>query len=244
MALLAELGIDSRAQSRPSELSGGEAQRVALARALVMDPEVLLLDEPLSALDVGARRLIGALVDRTLRGFAGVRVLVTHDPVEALTLADRVVILEEGVVTQAGTPEDLRRAPKTRYAADIVGLNLFAGRLEPTPDGAGRIDTDRGSVFVGWPPATRREVVADAIGVLRPSDVAVHVTRPSGSPRNVLWGRVESMSVDRDRARIVASTDPPVAAEITLDSVGRLGLDIGSEVWMSFKAVEVQVVTS
>jgi molybdate transport system ATP-binding protein len=239
---LAALAVDHRSGSRPGELSGGEAQRVALARALVMDPDVLLLDEPLSALDVGAKRRIGALVERTLRAFAGVRILVTHDPVEALTVADRIVILEGGAVTQIGSPEDLRRAPRTRYAADIVGVNLFTGRLEPIPDGAGRIETPRGPVFVGWPPSLRRRAVEDALGVLRPSDVAIHVDRPSGSPRNVLHGLVESIAIDGQRARIVASTDPPVAAEVTLGSVARLGLATGSQVWISFKAVEVRVV--
>ena len=112
-ALLHELGIADRATAPPRELSGGQAQRVALARALIRRPRMLLLDEPLASLDVAARGRARTLISETLGGFAGVRILVTHDPVEAMTLADRIVVLEAGRVTQSGTPDEVREAPRT-----------------------------------------------------------------------------------------------------------------------------------
>ena len=129
--LLTRLGLANRADARPGDLSGGEAQRVALARALIVEPGLLLLDEPLSALDVGARVRVRELIREELARFPGVRIIVTHDPVEASLLADRLVLLEGGMVTQIGTPEDIRAAPRSRYAADLVGVNAFRGLLEP-----------------------------------------------------------------------------------------------------------------
>ena len=129
--LLTRLGLAKRADARPGDLSGGEAQRVALARALIVEPGLLLLDEPLSALDVGARLRVRDLIREELARFPGVRVIVTHDPVEASALADRLVLLEGGRVTQIGTPEDIRTAPRSRYAAALVGVNAFHGLLEP-----------------------------------------------------------------------------------------------------------------
>jgi molybdate transport system ATP-binding protein len=240
-ALLDRLGVGSRAGGRPGELSGGEAQRVALARALIHEPQLLLLDEPLSSLDVRARTEIRALVRSTLTRFSGVRVLVTHDPVEAMTVADELVLLENGRVTQKGTPEDVRATPRTRYAAELVGLNLFMGRLVRLEEGAGQIQTPDGNVVVAWPADT---VEADAVlGILRPSDVSLYRSRPEGSARNVVRGSVTSVSIEADRARVRVASSPPVVADVTPGSVTRLGLTEGVEVWASFKAVKVSVVT-
>jgi molybdopterin-binding protein len=211
---------------------------VALARALVAEPSLLLLDEPLSALDVGARARVRDLVRLELRSFPGVRVLVTHDPVEASTLADRLVLLEGGRVTQVGTPDEIRASPRSRYAADLVGVNSFQGRFEPIEEGAGRISTDEGNVIAPWPEGFEGGRV---IGLLRPTDVTLSLEPPAGSARNVFHGTVNSVSVEGDRARVRLATTPPLVAEITLGSVGRLGLREGVSVWASFKAVEVQV---
>lgn len=236
--LLERLGVAGRAGARPRDLSGGEAQRVALARALVAEPSLLLLDEPLSALDVGARARVRDAVRAELGRFRGVRVLVTHDPVEASTLADRLVLLENGRVTQIGTPEEIRTSPLSRYAADLVGLNAFRGRLEPLEDGAGRISTDEGDVVASWPEGVEG---GEVIGLLRPTDVTLSLEPPLGSARNVLRGRVLSVSVEGERARVRLATTPSLVAEVTLGSVDRLGLREGAPVWASFKAVEVQV---
>lgn len=242
-ALLNRLGFPSaRTHARPAELSGGEGQRVALARALIHEPRLLLLDEPTSSLDVRARAEIRPLIRSILGEFAGVRVLVTHDPVEAMTVADRIVVLEDGRVTQLGTPEELRNAPRTSYVADLVGVNLFAGRLEPFDEGAGRVLTADGSVVVPWPDDVAREPVDGVLAILRPADVAVHVVEPQGSPRNVLHGRVAEIAVEGERARVRLATAPPVVAEVTLGSIDRLGLREGDTAWASFKAVEVAIV--
>jgi molybdate transport system ATP-binding protein len=240
--LLARLGLTERANARPEKLSGGEAQRVALARALIHEPRLLLLDEPLSALDVRARAEMRAVLRSELSRFPGVRVLITHDPVEAMSLADRLVLLEQGRVTQAGTPAEIRESPRTHYAAELVGVNFFAGPLEPLEEGAGRIVTPAGDVVVAWPP-DGSGAVEGVIGILRPADVSVHVDRPSGSPRNVLQGSVTSIAVEGERARVRIASSPPVVAEITLGSAERLGLRQGVAVWASFKAVEVQVLS-
>jgi molybdate transport system ATP-binding protein len=240
LALLERLGVAARASVRPSELSGGEAQRVALARALVAEPRLLLLDEPLSALDVRARSTIRSLVRETLRTFPGIRLLITHDPVEAAMLSNRLVLLEEGRVTQQGTPEEIRSAPRTPFAADLVGVNFFAGRLEPASEGAGRLVTPNGDIVVAWPPG-RPQTSEDTVGVLRPMDVSLHLHRPEGSARNVLRGRVGGIDIEGDRARVQVLSAPPLVAEVTLGSISRLGLVEGADVWASFKAVEVEL---
>ncbi len=247
--LLERLGVGGRGGLRPRDLSGGEAQRVALARALVAAPELLLLDEPLSALDVAARSRIRDLIREELRRFRGVRVLVTHDPVEAMTLADRMVLLEDGRVTQRGTPEQIRDAPRTHYAADLVGLNFYRGRLEPVPTasggveaGVGRLVTAGGGLIVGWPEGVD---AGPAIGLLRPADVVLHVEAPRrGSARNVVAGSVEAVAIEGERARVRIRSSPPLVAEITLGSVERLGLREEERVWASFKAVEVRVLAA
>src|SRR4029078_2314272 len=127
--VLGELAPTVDPNARPRTLSGGERQRVALARALAAEPKVLLLDEPFAAVDAEAKPELRSLLRRTLASFDGPRILVTHDPVEAMTLADRLVLLEDGRVTQTGTPDDVPHPPATRHATDFVCTHLFAGEL-------------------------------------------------------------------------------------------------------------------
>ncbi len=235
---LDRLGLATRLDARPRDLSGGEAQRVALARALVVEPTLLLLDEPLSALDVGARMRVRELVRDELERFPGVRVLVTHDPVEASTLATRLVILEDGGVTQIGTPEEIRSAPRSRYAADLVGVNAVRGVLEPLGEGIGRLVSGDGALVVPWPDWYES---GEVIAIVRPVDVTLGQDRPEGSARNVFRGRVTSVAVEGDRARVRLACAPPLVAEVTLGSVERLGVRAGTDLWASFKAVEVEL---
>lgn len=239
-SLLERLGVAGRGEARPPDLSGGEAQRVALARALVVEPALLLLDEPLSALDVGARVRVRDLVREELARFPGVRIIVTHDPVEAYALADRLVVLEDGRVTQIGTPDDIRTAPRSRYAAALVGVNAFHGLLESTEEGAGKLATDEGDIVVPWPDGVEP---GEVIGLLKPSHVTVSLEPPTGSARNVFRGRITSVAIEGERARVRIATTPPLVAEVTLGSVERLGLREGELIWASFKAVEVQIVS-
>jgi molybdate transport system ATP-binding protein len=236
--LLRRLEVVERARAKPRDLSGGEAQRVALARALVAEPALLLLDEPLSALDVGARARLRQVVRDELDRFPGVRILITHDPVEAFTMADRLVIVEDGRVTQIGTPEEIRSAPRSRYAADLVGVNAIRGVLEPIGEGTGRLVSSKGALVVPWP---EWYVEGEVVGIVRPIDVTLWPDRPEGSARNVLFGRVTSVAIQGDRARVRLATAPPLVAEVTLGSVERLRLRSGVEVWASFKAVEVEL---
>jgi molybdate transport system ATP-binding protein len=238
-ALLEAVGARDRAGALPGALSGGEAQRVALARALACEPELLLLDEPLAALDVGAKRDVRALLRRTLRSFAGVAVIVSHDPSDAMTLADRIVLVERGRVSQVGSPEEIRESPRTPYAADLVGVNVFAGRLEPLEPGASLLRTEDGEIVVGSSPD---QPAGEVIGIVRPADVSLFKERPESSARNVLAGRVTSLTVEAERARVRLASSPPLTAEVTLGSVSRLGLAEGALVWASFKAGEVRIV--
>jgi molybdate transport system ATP-binding protein len=240
--LLSRLGLDeSRHRSRPYGLSGGEAQRVALARALIREPQLLLLDEPTASLDVQAKATIRPLLGQILKSFGGARLLVTHDPVEAMTLAARTVVLEDGRVTQSGTPEELRSAPRTSYVAELVGVNLFRGRLERIEPGAGRFTTDDGELIVAWPQEAAGSM-DDVIATLRPADVSLYVDPPEGgSARNTFRGPIASIAVEGERARVRLESSPRLVAEVTLGSVRRMGLREGDVVWASFKAVEVDI---
>jgi molybdate transport system ATP-binding protein len=240
--LLEAVGIGDRVNAKPAELSGGEAQRVAIARALAHEPKLLLLDEPLSSLDVRARAEIRALLRTLLASFGGVAIVVTHDPVDAMTLAEDVVVLENGSVTQSGPIDEIRAAPRTAYAAELVGVNLFTGRLEPIGDGAATLRAAGGSIIVPCPPDFA-EPLDEVIGLLKPADVALYREQPSpGSARNVVKGTVRSIASDGERARVRIDASPPLVADVTPGSVKRLRLTERTPVWASFKAVEVRLV--
>jgi len=241
LELLERLAPGIAPNAKPRTLSGGERQRVALARALAGAPRVLILDEPLSAVDVSGRADLRALLRRTLGDFHGPRLLVTHDPVEAMTLADRIVVLENGRITQTGTPEEIRDGPRTRYAADLVGMNLFAGRLMPIEAGAGALQTGDGVVTVPWPDDVAVGPLDDVLATLAPADVVLHVSRPEGSARNVVRGVVEEVAILGDRARVRLDSSPPLVAEITTGSATRMAIRPGTMVWASFKAVEIDL---
>ena len=222
-------------------LSGGERQRVALARALAAEPRVLLLDEPFASVDAEAKPELRSLLRRTLASFGGPRVLVTHDPVEATTLADRLVLLEDGRVTQTGTPSEVRGRPVTRYAAELVGTNLFEGSLIPDQQGVGILRTATGELTVVWPDGLAVAAVDDVRATLSPAEIALHTEEPHGSARNVFRGAVEEVATVGGRARIRLRTSPPLVAELTTGSVERLGIVPGREVWASCKAVEIRL---
>ena len=250
--LLRDVAGDAVApDARASELSGGQAQRVALARALAPEPRLLLLDEPLAAVDVSARADLRTVLRRITSAFAGVCVFVAHDPIDALTLADRIVVLEHGRVTQVGTPAELRAAPASRYVADLVGVNLLVGTLEPVDGGAVALRTSGGgTVIVAGSGSTASSVAGtvaagsptEVMATLAPSDVALHLRRPEGSPRNVFRGAVEEVAIVGDRVRVRLATEPPLVAEVTRGSAERLGLAAGMDVYASCKAVEVRLV--
>jgi molybdate transport system ATP-binding protein len=237
---LNDVAPEVRPDAAPATLSGGERQRVALARALVTDPDLLLLDEPFASVDAAAKPALRAILRRILDAFPGPKVLVTHDPIEATTLADRLVLLEDGRVTQIGTPAEVRDRPATRYAAELVGTNLFTGTLEPADEGAGTLRADDGELTVVWP-GLPRIAIPDVRATLSPSEISLHAARPEGSARNVFRGTIEEIAITGGRARIRLRTSPPLVAELTTGSVERLGLRPGTEVWASCKAVEIRL---
>ncbi|MGY1711714.1 ABC transporter ATP-binding protein [Geodermatophilus sp. SYSU D00758] len=230
---LARVGIGELGDRRPAQLSGGQAQRAALARALVGDPAVLLLDEPLSALDARTRLTVRAELRRHLADYPGSTVLVTHDPVDAMALADRVVVVEGGRVVQEGTPAEVSRHPRTDYVARLVGLSLLPG----TADGTGvRLDGG-GSVAVA------EEASGPVFVAVRPESVALYLSRPEGSPRNVWPARLVSATPHGATVRCELDGEVPMIADVTATAFAELGLAPGVAVWATVKASEIAVYT-
>jgi molybdate transport system ATP-binding protein len=230
---LARVGLAGLGDRRPGELSGGQAQRAALARALVGDPRVLLLDEPLSALDARTRLTVRAELRRHLADYAGSAVLVTHDPIDAMALADRVVVVEDGRVVQAGTPAEVARRPRTDYVARLVGLVLLPG----TGQGE-RVALDGGGVV-----AVAEEAAGPVFVAVRPESVALYLQHPAGSPRNVWPLRLVAATPHGSVVRCDLAGEVPLTADVTATSFAELGLAPGAKVWASVKASEIAVYT-
>jgi molybdate transport system ATP-binding protein len=228
---LARVGLDGLGDRRPAHLSGGQAQRAALARALVGEPALLLLDEPLSALDARTRLVVRAEVRRHLTAFAGSTVLVTHDPVDAMALADRVVVVEEGRVVQTGTPGEVNRRPRTDYVARLAGLSLLPGTGE-----GHAVRLDAGGVV-----AVAEETSGPVFAAVRPESVALYLARPEGSPRNVWPVRLVGATPHGATVRCELAGEVPLVADVTAGAFAELGLAPGAEVWATVKASEVAV---
>ncbi|HET8619980.1 MAG TPA: ABC transporter ATP-binding protein, partial [Acidimicrobiales bacterium] len=230
---LERVGLAAVAGARPGSLSGGQAQRVALARALATEPLVLLLDEPLAALDARARVHVRAELRRHLRTFPGARLLVTHDPVDALVLADRLVIVESGRVTQEGTTSEVARRPRSAYVAELVGVNLLTG----TAAGDHAVRLESGAELVVADPVPSPEVAV----AVRPRAVSIHRHRPEGSARNAWPAHVVDLEADHDRVRVQLGGRLAIVAEVTPQAVAELDLVPGAAVWASVKAVDLAV---
>jgi molybdate transport system ATP-binding protein len=228
---LDRVGLTEHARKRPRQLSGGQAQRVALARALATEPRLLLLDEPLAALDARTRLDTRAHLRGHLAAHPGATVLVTHDPLDAMMLADRLVIVEDGRVVQTGDAAAITSRPRTDYVARLVGLNLFRGQAGGTTvrlPGDFTLTTASpgdGDVFVAFPPAA----------------VALFPEKPGGSPRNVWPAVVSTVARHGDNVRIELTGPLAVAADVTPAAAVELGLAPGREVWASVKATETVV---
>ncbi|MEU8272483.1 ABC transporter ATP-binding protein [Sphaerisporangium sp. NPDC049002] len=236
-AWLRHVGLGDHLGDMPGELSEGQAQRVALARSLAVRPRVLLLDEPLAALDPHTRLPVRARLRDHLTGFTGACLLVTHDPVDAMALADRLIVIEDGHLVQEGTPSEVARHPRTDHVARLVGLNLHRGEARGHEVSIGGLPEDpvtgrgltltvtedlHGPVFVAFPP----------------SAVMLHPARPEGSPRNMWQGTVEGIERHGDRIRV--HLDGPIAAsaDLTAPAVATLGLSLGQKVWAVIRPTE------
>ncbi len=228
---LGRFGLKDLADAPSRRLSGGQAQQVALARALAAEPDLLLLDEPLAALDVTTRARLRRSLAAHLAAHPGPRLLITHSPTGAFLLADRIVILEEGRATQAGTPEEIRRHPRTPYAADLAGVNLLPG----TAGGGvvtleGGLDLQVGASVPDGP----------ALLTVHPRAVALHATgtRPDGET-NAWQAAVAAVEALGDRTRIELAPPAALVAELASAAAGRLGLRPGSTVWVAVDPAEI-----
>lgn len=228
---LDRLGVGDLAHRRPAQLSGGQAQRVAVARALATRPRLLLLDEPLAALDVGVAAALRLELAGHLAEFPGVALLVTHDALDALTLATRVVVLDEGRVAQDGTPEEVARRPRTEHVARLVGLNVLRGTSADTV-----VHLADGTDLVTTTPA-HGEVNA----CFSPAAVTLTLQEPTGSARNRWQGPVLSVSPHGAAVRVHVAASGGLIADVTPASATALALAPGRQVWAAVKATEVEV---
>lgn len=235
---LGEVDAATLADRRPRRLSGGQAQRVAIARALAADPRLLLLDEPMAALDVGAAPAVRALLRRVLRAGERTAVLVTHDVLDALSLADRVVVLDGGRIVEEGAVQRVLARPRSAFAARIAGVNLLSGKVRD-----GGVDTVAGAVY-GLAEDGCRDG-EDVVAVFAPSAVAVHREVPEGSPRNIFRVRLAAVEsrgpVVRVRADDHDDGTAGLVADVTATAVADLDLVPGADVWFAVKATEVAV---
>jgi molybdate transport system ATP-binding protein len=233
-AFLRRFGIAHLADERPLALSGGERQRVAVARALARDPQVLLLDEPLSALDAHTKTSVRAELHDLIAGLGIPVLLVTHDFEDAAALADRVGVLVDGKLRQLGTPGELVAGPLDAFVASFTGANLLHGEAEPARNGSTRVRLDDGTIVATADPARGRVALA-----VYPWDITLATEPPHDSARNVLRAPIRSIAELGNRVRLTVG---PVSAEITKESLARLGLAEGQTVYASFKATGTRVV--
>jgi len=239
--LLAAVGTAELAARRPAQMSGGQQQRVALARALAPGPGLLLLDEPLAALDVDAAPAMRSLLRRVIRERRQTAVLVTHTALDALVLADRIVVLTAGRVVEEGPTREVLSRPRSAFTARIAGLDLVPGVVD-----AGGLRTSDGLHVEGHLDGV--EAGEEAVAVFPPSAVAVYADPPKGSPRNVLPVRLAALEPVGDLIRLRAAARPGgpewvdgLAADVTPGAVADLAVEPGADLWFAVKAAEVGI---
>lgn len=237
--LLERFGLADRAEFRPRALSGGERQRVALARALARRPDVLLLDEPLTALDARTRASAARELGAVLRESEAPALLVTHDFTEAAQLGDRVAIIDRGRVVQQGTPSELAAAPRSAFVADFTGAVILTGTARSGTDGLTHVQLDGGGTVA----STDAGDGAVAVSIY-PWEITVELPgeESHGSAQNRLSAEVLSITTVGSRVRLGLRGPQPLVAEITLASLERLQLHAGARVTASWKAAATRLV--
>jgi molybdate transport system ATP-binding protein len=244
--LLRQFGVEHAAGRLPRAVSGGEAQRVALARALAAEPRLLLLDEPLSALDEPVK--LGIIRDlRELNRTLRLPVLyVTHSRDEAVQLGERAVIYERGRVVAAGEPSEVLKAPVKASVARLTGVeNLFAGTVAERDEAAGTMRVElrgAGGACRVETPLGRQPVGARVTLAVRSGDIMLAAEEPRGlSARNLLAGRIARVEHRAEQTLLHVSSGVEWAASVTRQSIRELGLDVGRPVWLAFKTYSVHV---
>ena len=226
---LDRMGLAEHAAAKPRSLSGGQAQRVAVARALATRPRLLLLDEPLAALDARTRLDVRAELRRHLADFEAVAVLVTHDPLDAMVLADRLVVIEGGRAVQEGAPADIARRPRTDYIARLVGLNLYKGHAD-----GHTVTLDRGPTIT-----TTEDLQGEVFVAFPPSAVTLFRDRPVGASARNLWHcEVAGLETHGDQIRVDLTGELPLAADLTTPAAAELDLHQGALIWATVKATQ------
>ena len=227
---LARLGLEGLAEAKPGSMSGGQQQRVAMARALVTDPRLLLLDEPLAALDVSTKTDVRRLLREVLRQSNAANVLVTHDLLDAVALGDRMIVIQDGEVVQTGTPAEVTARPRSQYVADLVGVNLLRGTAHGTV-----LELDGGGQFTCAAPAT-----GSLLAVIAPAAVSVSRQQPEGG-ENIWPGQISAVDLMGDRVRVRTEGKPAITAEVLPAGVDQLKLDDGGELWASVSPAAITV---
>jgi molybdate transport system ATP-binding protein len=232
--LMERFGLAALARARPTDLSGGERQRVALARALARSPKVLLLDEPLSALDAHTRGRVRAELGGHLRDAALPTILVTHDFTDAAALADRIGVLVDGKIVQTGTPAELIAGPTSPFVAEFAGSNLLSGTGRPARDGLTEVTLEDGTRFFS------SDLGTGPVGlVIQPWEISLAHAVADDSAQNHLRGTISTMVPVGNRVRVTVGA---LTAEITAASAESLGLRVGDAVVASFKATATRLV--
>jgi molybdate transport system ATP-binding protein len=229
---LARVGLEDQAPKKPAAMSGGQQQRVAMARALVTDAKLLLLlDEPLAALDVSTKSDVRRLLRATLRQSSAANILVTHDLLDAVALGDRMIVIENGGIVQAGTPATVTARPRSKYVADLTGVTLLRGTARGTV-----IDLDGGGQLI-----CADSVTGPVFAVIAPAAVSVHREKPDATAQNLWRGSVGDIDLMGDRVRVRVDGAPTITAEVAPSAVDELKLDEGGELWASVSPTAVTV---
>ena len=232
--LLERFGLTPLADARPATLSGGERQRVALARALAPAPDVLLLDEPLSALDARTRASATRELAAVLRSAAVPTLLVTHDFTEAAVLGDEVAVIDTGRIVQQGPAAQLAAEPASPFVADFSGAVVLRGSAR-RHDGLTLVDLDGGGTVASTDEATGPVAVS-----LFPWEITIGPA--GGSARNALQASIETMTTVGGRVRLGLMAGQPLAAEVTEEAVRELSLAVGGRVTATWKATATRLI--
>jgi molybdate transport system ATP-binding protein len=230
-AALESFDLHGLAAARPGSMSGGQQQRVAMARAMVTEPRLLLLDEPLAALDMSTKTDIRRQLRKTLRASSSANILVTHDLLDAVALADRMIVIQDGGIIQSGTPAEVTARPRSGYVADLVGVNLLRGKATGTATAL----SDGGQLV------TAGSESGEVLAMIPPAAVSVSRHRPEAAAQNLWRGQVSSVDLLGDRVRVRIDGTPTMVAEVMPAAVDELKLDDGGELWVSVDPADVTV---